>query len=78
MAKIKTPSSVRLFKTKKYISDKKSNLRYHTTKIKNCKTLKRVLKIINKTIQKFIINLKNNASNWNDRINADDFFIIDD
>jgi hypothetical protein len=73
----KTPLSIKVFKTKKYFSDKKSDIKYHTRKIKENKTLKEMVESTRSLIRKMLRNFKDNKENWMDRANADEGFIID-
>lgn len=78
MKESKLPISVKVFKTRKYLSDKKSNIRYRTKKIKENKKLKEMINKTKRLIKRFFNNLVENAENWEYRANADEGFIIDD
>jgi hypothetical protein len=78
MKQEKIPISVKIFKAKKLISDKKSNFKYRARKIKNSKFFKNFFCSIGRFIKIFIKNLRENADNWCYRANADEGFLIDD
>jgi hypothetical protein len=77
MKKMKIPLRVKLFKTKKYFSDKKSNLNYNLRKVKNNYNLNKCIYSIRNMISKILENLRDNKENWLDRAKADEGFIID-
>jgi hypothetical protein len=78
MKREKLPLSVKFFKAKKLISDKKSDLKYRARKIKEHQGLKNFFYSIGKFIKILIKNLRENADNWCYRANADEGFLIDD
>lgn len=77
MKEPKIPVGVRVFKTKRYFSDKTSDIKYTVKKVKHSRGLNRVLESIGSFFRTLIRNFKHNRDNWFDRANADEGFIID-
>lgn len=77
MAKIGTPLSVKVFKTKKYFLDKKSDTKYFFTRLIKHNFVVKTFVFLSKAIKTFFRNLKENAENWKYRASADENFKID-
>jgi hypothetical protein len=77
MSSDKTVWKIRFFKTKIYFSNKQSDLRYNLKKVKESKFLKNFSFKIGGLIDYWIKNMRENAENWNDRLNVDRGFFID-
>lgn len=75
---VRSPTSVRIFKTKKFISDKNTDLKYYLQKFSRSNRLKHVLHLLKKMFLTVSKNLEENAHNWMYRVNADNGFLIDD
>ena len=78
MKKTKPPLSVKLFKTKKYIADKKSNTKYFFKRLIKHNFIVKSVVFLSRTIKTLFKNLENNADNWNRRRKVDENFLIDD
>ncbi len=77
MKESRVPLSVRIFKTRKYLSDKKSSLKDNVMKIKENRKLKKISRLTKSVVSTMIKNMRENKENWMDRANADEGFIID-